>query len=122
MADKKRFLRLDSIVAYMQSEMDGDEIFVKYNGEKVAPQKSRFIRLSNSEPAVLDVEIPLTSDDHWVELELWDYDHLSPNDRLGNFRLLADEVADGFSAELAPNKDAIARYVLNWSVVERFFE
>ena len=122
MADKKRFLRLDSIVAYMQSEMDGDEIFVKYNGEKVAPQKSRFIRLSNSEPAVLDVEIPLTSDVHWVELELWDYDHLSPNDRLGNFRLLADEVADGFSAELAPNKDAIARYVLNWSVVERVFE
>ncbi len=122
MADKKRFLRLDSIVAYMQSEMDGDEIFVKYNGEKVAPQKSRFIRLTNSEPAVLDVEIPLTSDDHWVELELWDYDHLSPNDRLGNFRLLADEVADGFSAELAPNKDAIARYVLNWSVVERVFE
>lgn len=118
MTEKKRFLRLDSIIAYMQSEMDGDEIFIKYKGEKVAPHNARFIRM-NREPAILDVEIPVASDDHWVELELWDYDHLSPNDSLGKFRLLVDEVADGFSAELAPDKDAVARYVLNWSVVER---
>lgn len=119
MADKQRFLRLESIVAYMQTEMDGDEIFIRYNGEKVAPQHGKFVRMTR-EPAILDVDIPVNSEgDQWVELELWDYDHLSPNDNLGKFRLLVDEVAEGFSAELAPEKDAIARYVLNWSVVER---
>lgn len=118
MADKIRFLRLDSIVAYMQTEMDGDEIFIKYKGEKVAPSDGKFVRMT-SEPATLAVEIPLDPDESWVELELWDYDHLSPNDSLGKFRLLVDEVAEGFSAELAPAKDAPARYVLNWSVVER---
>ena len=71
------------------------------------------------EPAPLEVEIPVDEDNAWIELELWDYDNFSPNDRLGKFRLLVDEVSDGFTAELQPEKDAIARYVLNWSVVER---
>ena len=118
MAEKTRFLRLDSIVAYMQTEVDGDEIFIKHNGEKVAPRQGKFIKLTR-EPAPLEVEIPVDEDNAWVELELWDYDNFSPNDRLGKFRLLVDEVSDGFTAELQPEKDAVARYVLNWSVVER---
>ena len=118
MAEKTRFLRLDSIVAYMQTETDGDEIFVKYKGEKVAPPDDKFVKM-NREPASLGVEIPVDGNDNWVELELWDYDNFSPNDRLGKFRLLVDEVADGFTAELQPEKDAVARYVLSWSVVER---
>lgn len=118
MTPKKRFLRLDSIIAYMQTETDGDEIFIKYNGEKIAPQEAKFLKLTK-EPASLDVEIALEKDEQWVELELWDYDRLSPNDRLGKFRFLVDEVSEGFTAELAPDKDEVARYVLNWSVVER---
>ena len=118
MAGKTRFLRLESIIAYMQTEMDGDEIFIKYNGERIAPQNGKFLKLSK-EPVSLDVEIPVDEKGQWVELELWDYDHLSPNDRLGKFRFLVDEVSEGFSAELAPDKDEVARYVLNWSVVER---
>jgi hypothetical protein len=117
MADKTKFLRLDSIVAYMQTETDGDEIFLKYKGEKIAPESGRFIKMTR-EPALLEVEIPVEVN-NWVELELWDYDHLSPNDRLGKFRFLVDEVSDGFTTELAPEKDAVARYVLSWSVAER---
>lgn len=119
MTERKRFLRLDSIVAYTQTEMDGDEIFIKYHGEKIAPRDGKFMKLSG-EPLALDVEVPVRDDNFWVELELWDYDTFSPNDILGTFRLLADEVAEGFSAELLTHKGASeARYVLNWSVVER---
>lgn len=118
MAEKTRFLRLESIIAFMQTEMDGDEIFIKHKGEKIAPAEGKFIRMSR-EPASLEVEIAVDANDHWVELELWDYDNFSPNDRLGKFKLLVDEVSEGFTAELQPEKDAIARYVLNWSVVER---
>lgn len=117
MSEKTRFLRLDSIVAYMQTEIDGDEIFIKHNGEKVAPREGKFIKMAK-EPAPLNVEIPVAND-HWVELELWDYDTFSRNDSLGKFRLLADEVADGFTAELYTAKGSEARYVLHWSVIER---
>lgn len=118
MSQKKRFLRLDSILAYRQSESDGDEIFIKYNGAVVAPLESRFIRMS-SQSAPLNVEIELPQSEKWVELELWDYDHLSPNDCLGKFRLLVDQVDENFAAELIRDSQSDARYVLNWSVVER---
>jgi hypothetical protein len=119
MTEKKRFVRLDSLVAYMQTESDGDEIFIRYQGKKVAPKKSRFFKIDR-DPVPLDVEIPIDARGQWVEIELWDYDHFSPNDLLGTFRFLADEVAENFTAELLPDKDsAMARYVLGWSVVER---
>ena len=116
---KKRFLRLDSIVAYMQTEMDGDEIFIKYKDEKVAPTDAKFVRMKHQEPVPLNAEIELSNSDQWVELELWDYDLLSPNDSLGTFRFLVDEVAENFSTELVRQSGSEARYVLNWSVVER---
>lgn len=102
----------------MQTELDGDEVFIKYKDEKVVPAEGRYIKLAK-EPVPLEVEIPLEQSEQWVELELWDYDHFSPNDSLGKFRLLVDEVAENFTAELAPSRDSIARYVLGWSVVER---
>jgi hypothetical protein len=118
MAEKTRFLRLESIIAYMQTERDGDEIFIKYKGEKIVPEQGKFVKMTR-EPLPLEVEIAVDENNHWVELELWDYDNFSPNDRLGKFKLLVDEVSEGFTAELQPEKDELARYVLNWSVVER---
>lgn len=118
MTFKKRFLRLQSLVAFRQSEKDGDEIFIKYNDEKIAPKDAKFIRMTK-EPVPLDVEIELRADQKWVELELWDYDRFSPNDNLGTFKLLVDEAAEDFTAELRSGEDSEGKYVLNWSVVER---
>ncbi len=118
MPHKTKYLRLDSLVAYLQSEADGDEIFIKYNDQKVVPREAKFIKMTN-EPAVLDVEIELQETDNWVELELWDYDRFTPNDKLGMFRLLVDQVAQNFTAELVRNKESGGKYVLNWSVTER---
>ena len=118
MAEKIRILRLESLVAYLQTERDGDEIFIKYKDEKVVPADGRFIKMAK-DPVPLSVEIPLEKKEKWVELELWDYDRFSRNDSLGTFKLLVDQVSDNFTAELVRNKDSDARYVLNWSVVER---
>lgn len=115
---KKKFLRLESLVAYIQSENDGDEIFIKYNDKKVAPKHGRYIKMSLG-PVPLDVEIELDSNQDWVELELWDYDLFSSNDNLGKFKLLVDEVSASFSAELLRDDPSGGKYVLNWSVVER---
>lgn len=119
MNHKKRYLRLDSIVAYLQTEADGDEIFIKFKDEKVAPANAKFVRMKHQEPIALNAEIELTDSDHWVELELWDYDLLSPDDALGTFRFLVDEVGEDFSTELLRQNGSDARYVLNWSVEER---
>ena len=119
MNPKKRYLRLDSIVAYMQTEADGDEIFIKYKDEKVAPADAKFVRMKHHELVPLNVQIELSESDQWVQLELWDYDLLSANDALGTFRFLVDEVAENFSTELVRQGGSEARYVLNWSVVER---
>ena len=118
MAPKKKFLRLESLVAYRQSERDGDEIFIKYKDEKIAPKDAKFLRLAK-DPLTLNVEIELDNDQKWVELELWDYDRFSPNDSLGKFKLLVDQVAETFTAELVREKDSDGKYILNWSVIER---
>lgn len=118
MPPKKKFLRLESIVAYLQTESDGDEIFIKYKEEKIAPKDAKFIKMSK-EPVPLDVEIPLDGTQQWVELELWDYDRFSANDSLGKFRLLVDQVAENFTAELVRDKQSDGKYILNWSVITR---
>ena len=119
MAQKQKFLRLDSLVAFLQTEKDGDEIFIKYNGQKIVPSEAKFIRMTTDEPVPLQVELPLDQTQQWVELELWDYDRFSANDHLGNFRLLVDEVAENFTAELRREAESEGKYVLNWSVIER---
>lgn len=118
MSKKKRFLRLESLVAYLQTESDGDEIFFKYKGEKVAPAGEKYIRMQAG-PVTLDAEIELEDGDNWIELELWDYDHFSPNDCLGKFRFLGDEIGETFSSELMRDDNSEARYVLYWSLIQR---
>jgi|GEM_PF-4666775 hypothetical protein len=118
MTAKRKFLRLDSLVAFLQTERDGDEIFIKYRDEKIAPRDAKFIRMT-AEPVKLNLEIELDKDQNWVELELWDYDRFSPNDKLGTFKLLVDEVAENFTAELRRGEGSDGKYVLNWSVIER---
>ena len=118
MAEKKRFLRLESLVSYLQTEEDGDEIFIKYKDEKVVPADGKFVKMTK-DPVPLNVEIEIDRMEKWVELELWDYDRFSPNDSLGKFKLLVDKTSETFSAELVREKDSDARYILNWSIVDR---
>jgi hypothetical protein len=118
MANKTRFLRLGSLVSYVQAETDGDEIFIRYKKKKIAPAKSKFYKISN-EPVQLNIEVPLEKSEKWVELELWEYDRLTPNDALGHFKLLVDQASDTFTAELIRKEDSGAKYVLHWEIIER---
>src|SRR5688500_12122055 len=118
MSKKRRFLRLESLVAYLQTERDGDEIFIKFKDEKIAPADGKFIKMTK-DPVLLNTEIELDQNEKWIELELWDYDLFTPNDSLGKFKLLVDQPAETFTADLVRNKDSDARYVLNWSLIER---
>jgi len=118
MTVKKKYLRLESLEAFLQSEKDGDEIFIRYKNKKIAPPDTKYITMRNGS-VPLGVDIELDDNQQWVELELWDYDRFTPNDSLGKFNLLVDEVGGNFTAELKRGKSSGGKYVLHWSVVKR---
>ena len=116
MAVKTRILRIQSLVAYLQSESDGDEVFLRYKNKKIAPLKKKFYKMTR-EPLEINAEIKLDGSEKWVELELWEYDLLLPNTCLGESKLLVGQQSDSFSAELVRETDSQARYVLNWELL-----
>lgn len=118
MAVKQRILRIQSLVGYLQSESDGDEVFLRYKSKKIAPLKKKFYKMTR-EPLEINAEIKLDGSEKWVELELWEYDLLLPNACLGRFKLLVGQQSDTFLAELSREKDSQARYVLNWELLTR---
>lgn len=118
MAKRRRFLRLLSLVPFLQSERNGDEVFIRFKGKKVAPKKEKYYQMTG-EPHTLNLEIQLGDADKWVELELWEYDPLMPNSKLGQFRLLVDQHSDTFTTDLTREDDSSARYTLNWELVSR---
>lgn len=118
MPNKSRILRLQSLVTYLQSEKNGDEVFLKHNGRKIAPAGKKFYKMT-ADPLAVNVEIKLSRADKWVDLELWEYDVILPNSRLGTFKLLVDQHSDTFTAELIREKDSQARYVLNWELLTK---
>jgi hypothetical protein len=118
MTNKTRFLRLQSLVPYLQTEDDGDEVFIKYKNKKIAPADAKFYKVTTA-PVQMNIEIELGKTDKWAELELWEYDHFSPNDSLGHFKLLVDQASNNFTAELIRKSDSSGKYALNWEIVER---
>ena len=118
MAVKTRILRIQTLVAHLQSESDGDEVFLRFRSKKIAPLKKKFYKMTR-EPLEINTEIKLDGSEKWVELELWEYDTILPNACLGKFKLLVGPQSDSFSAELAREKDSQARYVLNWELLTR---
>ena len=117
MTMKTRFLRQKSLVSYVPSEDDGDEVYITYKGKKIAPAESTYYEMPHGE-LDLNIDIPLDPSQEWAVLDLWDHDVLSKNDQLGTFKLKVDEVDEGFSAELI-QKEPRSRYVLNWGVIEK---
>lgn len=121
MAVRTRFLRLQSLIAYLQTEKNGDEIFISFKGKKIAPAKEKFYRIDDV-PVEINMELKLNKEDKWIDLELWEYNALMPNVFLGNFRLLVDQHSDTFTAELIRENNTKAKYALTWELTSRLVE
>ena len=52
------------------------------------------------------------------EIEIWDYDFISPNDLLGVVKVYIDEPGGPYSTDMVPNKKETkrARYTLEWEI------
>lgn len=109
-------LFLKSVQCIVPDEIDKDEMYLKFNGEKIWPEGARYFRLDSGDHVAIDltVEVP----EGWVEIELWDFDYLSKNDFLGKFRFLVDRMTGDYSTSMSLDEDeGTASYVLNWEIL-----
>ncbi|MDH5475716.1 MAG: hypothetical protein OEX22_08510 [Cyclobacteriaceae bacterium] len=97
------------------SDEQADEVFLKRNKKRIWPISEKFIEMKDAEIKVgVNIEV---EKDTMVELELWDYDTWSPNDKLGVFKMLVDQRGGAFTTDLIGESGVGAKYSLEWEVV-----
>ena len=101
---------------YLSDEPDGDEVFLKHKGKRIWPNKKyKNVPVGATE---LDVTIEGIAPQEPVEIEIWDYDFLTPNDRLGKCRMIIDAQGGPFRTDLNPeNVGDQAKYTLEWEAL-----
>ena len=101
---------------YLSDESDGDEVFLKHKGKRIWPKK-KYEKVPVG-PTNLDVTIEGVTAHEPIEIEIWDYDFLTPNDRLGKCRMIVDDTGGPFRTDLRPEKVGDqAKYTLEWEAL-----
>ncbi|MGB3466047.1 MAG: hypothetical protein WBA74_12285, partial [Cyclobacteriaceae bacterium] len=106
-------LHITHISCNVNDEFDGDEIYLKYKGEKIWPTGLfKGIRTGEVLPVDAVVELPEGGN---ATIELWEYDLLTRNDYLGTFDMVVNETGGPFQTSLKlANQDFLASYLLTW--------
>ena len=99
----------------MSDEADADEVFLKLNKNKVWPANTKYVGMSGGEQTV-NVDLPEVEEGTSLEIELWDYDTWSPNDKLGVFKMMVDGRGGPFTSDLMREQGSGAKYSLEWEV------
>ena len=107
-------LNLISLSCHVPDEADLDEVYLKFQGERVWPVDQKFVRAKVGTNQ-LDVHLGRFNPDASLTIELWDYDTLSLNDHLGDFIIKADKLGT-FSSELNAPGNSTVSYTLTWEV------
>ncbi len=107
-------LHIISLNCYRQDESDGDEVFIKYKKERAWPLDSKYKKVTEGNYKA-NFNIAGINKGEVVELELWDYDLLTANDKLGVFSMLINERGGPFNTDLS-NSTGNSKYSLEWEV------
>ncbi len=113
-------LILSRLHCYFVEESKYDDVFLKYKGKKIWPEKKKQQPIMMDTTTKLDVEIKDISINQEVEIELWDWDFLSPNDKLGTFTLVIEGDSGPFSTDMSQNRKETkkAKYTMDWDVFQ----
>lgn len=111
---------LTKLQCIVNDEVDEDEVFLKYNGDKIWPESGLYKGIDISETFELDIEINVDDPKKTIAIELWDFDYLSANDFLGTFEMVLGTDTNGaFSTSMKlKEKGSTASYILYWEIVE----
>ena len=83
-------IRINSVQCTTPDEIDKDEMYLKKDGKKIWPPGELYHRVDTGD--VEQVGLELEVEEGWNEIELWDFDFVSLNDRLGVFKFKVDDL------------------------------
>ena len=106
-------LRILNLKCYLPDESDGDEIYLKYNGNKIWPTDAKYVHIEGENTPV-KVEFTIQKGDSML-IELWDYDLLSANDHLGDLTIQAD-AHGSYAIEFTKKGKDQSKYALEWEI------
>ena len=106
-------LKLSNLHCHVSDESDLDEIYLKVKDERIWPPKEKYQRVNLGETS-LDLSLDNVSKGDILEIELWDYDTLSRDDKLGSFSLHLDQLGSGFRTDLKRVSGTKASYSIDW--------
>jgi hypothetical protein len=99
-------------------ETDKDEVYLVKDGERIWPEKV-FDRMDCGDRRAINVTLSHQGDAP-LQIQLWDFDFLSPNDLLGIFSIhLTQNDVGSYSTTLAKaDMNSTASYILEWEVCD----
>jgi hypothetical protein len=111
-------VRLSRLHCYFVEENQYDDVFLKYKGKKIWPKDKKQQPVMMDTTTDLDIEISGIARNETVKIDLWDWDLLSPNDKLGSFHLVVEGDFGSFSTDMIQNlkETKKAKYTLDWGV------
>ena len=116
---KKYTLILSRIHCYFVEENEYDDVYLKYNGKKIWPEKKKQQPIMMDATTELGIEINNLDRHQEVAIELWDWDLISLNDKLGTFTMTVSADSGPFSTDMIRNlkETKKAKYTLDWEVI-----
>lgn len=118
MNGNKNVLILHRLHCYFVEERGYDDVYLKYKGKKIWPKDKKQQPIMMDTTTELGVTIENIERNQEVIIELWDWDLLSLNDKLGTFTIVYEGDPGHFSTDMVKNlkETKKAKYTLDWQV------
>jgi hypothetical protein len=114
---QKLKLRLINLNCYATEESGYDDVFLMLNGEQIWPVRKRQQSVPiGSTP--LNVEIADLDPETTLDIEIWDYDMFSDNDKMGVVRVYIDKPGGPYTTDMNPDAEEarVAKYNIEWEI------
>ena len=118
MASKKTLqVKILFLNCFITDELGFDDIFLVIDNEKIWPIDKRQQSVKPGRTA-LDIEIKEIRFGSQLNIEIWDYDMISSDDKLGVFSIFVDEPGGPFVTDMVVNSNETdkAKYSIEWEI------
>ena len=107
-------IAIHELYCYLPDE-SSDEVYLMCKGKKVWPKNEKFASLAEGDSTPIKLETSVIKG-ATVSVELWEYDVLSNDDKLGTFLLEADKLGGPYTSDMIKFDSGKSKYGLNWEV------